>query len=126
VVFADFTDDTLKVMGVGNDHDGTPIESVIERTNIRLGNPNRRKYIRRVFPRFYGADGNDVLIQIGTQQTPTSGVEWGAEQTFRIGEDRHVSVDAAGFLVAFRMRTVGAGIWRLSQFELEFEWAGLY
>ncbi len=126
VVLADPTGIHLQALGVGPDHDGVEIVAEIERTGITLGDANRRKLVRKVWPRFYGGGGNTVAISIGASDHPDVAPQYSPEQTFVIGTDRHVNVTVAGFFLAYKMRTNGGIEWRLPAFDLEFETMGEY
>ena len=126
VIMADFTGSKLQQLGLGVDQDGTAIDAVAERTGLTLGDARRRKFVRRVFPRFYGGSGTTVFVSIGAHDNPNIEPVYNAEQAFRIDTDRQLSVDVSGFYLAYRFRTEDGLPWRLPSFEVEFELMGPY
>ena len=126
VIMADFTGNKLQQFGLGPDQDGTPIDAVAERTGLALGDATLRKFVRRVFPRFHGGEGNIVLVSIGAHDDPNAEPIYSAEQEFLIGVDRQLSVDVSGFFLAYRFRTESGIPWRLPAFDVEFEIMGRY
>ena len=124
IVFADPGGLKLQGFGFGTDQDGTPLEAIAERTGITLGDPKRRKFVRRVWPRFYGGAGNEIEIEIGAHDFPDQEPTYSDPQTFVVDSDRTVTVDVSGFYLAYRFRSVGGINWQLPSFELEFEVMG--
>ena len=114
----------LQQLGLGSDHDGVPITAVAERTGITMGDAKRRKFVRRVWPSFYGSPGQAVTIEIGVSDVADIAPAYGPAQTFIIGTDRFVNFDGSGFYLAYRITTVGGLFWQLPGFDLEFELMG--
>ncbi len=124
LIVADFAGLKLQQVGLGTDQDGTPIDAIAERTGITLGNARVRKFVRRVWPRFYGGTGNVVFVSIGAHDNPNAAPVFGPEQPFVIDTDRSLAVDVSGFFLAYRFRTQEGIAWRLPAFDLEFELMG--
>jgi len=126
VIIADFTGLKLQQLGLGEDQDGTPIDAIAERVGISLGRPDVRKFVRRIWPRFYGGAGNTVFVQVGAHDNPNSEPAYSPEQAFTIDVDRFLSVDVSGFYLAYRFRSDTGIAWRLPNFDVEFELMGRY
>ena len=126
VIFADFAGSHLQQLGLGEDQDGLAIDAVAERVGLSFGRPDVRKFVRRVWPRFYGGTGTTVFISVGAHDNPNSAPVFGAEQPFVIDSDRFLSVDVSGFYLAYRFRSESGIAWRLPNFDLEFELMGLF
>ena len=126
VIIADFTGLKLQQLGLGEDQDGTPIDAIAERVGISLGQPAVRKFVRRVWPRFYGGTGTTVFVQIGAHDNPNAAPVYGAEQPFTIDSDRSLAVDVSGFYLAYRFRSESGLAWRLPNFDVEFELMGTH
>ncbi len=124
IIFADHAGQQLQQLGLGTDQDGSPLNALAQRVNLDLGEPGVRKYVRRVWPRFHGGDGNVIFISIGANDIATDDPVYGPEQPFVIGTDRFVSVDISGNFLAYRFRSeLGVG-WRLPAFDIEFDIMG--
>ena len=126
VIIADFTGLKLQQLGLTEDQDGTPIDAIAERVGISLGRPDVRKFVRRIWPRFYGGAGNTVFVQVGAHDNPNSEPVYSPEQAFTIDVDRFLSVDVSGFYLAYRFRSDTGIAWRLPNFDVEFELMGRY
>lgn len=126
VILADPVNLKFQELGLGTDFDGTPMVTLAEREGIALGDPRTRKYVRRLFPRFYGGEGNTVQVQVGATDQPDSAPVYSPVQDFVIGVDRYVNVSVAGFYLAYRFSTTGGIFWQLPNFDVEFELMGEY
>ncbi len=125
-VMADYNGLALDVLGIGTGQEGQPVNTVIERTGLTLDQPQVRKFVRRVWPRFYGGIDNVIFVSIGAADQPGADPVYGPEQQFIIGTDRSLPVNIDGNFLAYKFRS-GEGIdWSLASFELEFELMGLY
>jgi hypothetical protein len=121
VIFADFDGLQLQQIGLGTDQDGAPLNALAQRVNLDLDQPGVRKYVRRVWPRFHGGDGNEIFISIGANDVANLDPTYGPEQRFVIGTDRYVSVDISGNYLAYRFRSELGTQWRLPAFDIEFD-----
>lgn len=126
VIMADHGNVKFQQLGLGVDLDGLPMVSIAERRGITAGDATVRKFIRRVWPRFYGAIGQTVQIEIGVSDTTDTEPVFSPPQNFIIGTDRFVNFDVAGFYLAYRITTTGGVFWQLPSFDIEFEIMGQF
>jgi hypothetical protein len=115
----------LMVVGVGSGFDGSAVTSTLERTGIALGDPQRVKYVRQVWPKFEGS-GN-IEISIGTQMAADEAVTWRSPVTYTIGSTRKVDVNATGRFIGVRLRASSAtDTWRLKSMEVDVQPQGVW
>jgi hypothetical protein len=115
----------LLVVGVGTGFNSSAITSTLERTGIALGDPQRVKYVRQVWPKFEGS--GTVEISIGTQMAPDEAVVWQNPVAYTIGTSRKVDVNATGRFIGLRLRASSAvDTWRLKSMEVDVQPQGVW
>lgn len=116
----------IYVIGNGIDENGTAMIAQLERTGMSLGDPQRVKYFRTVWPRFDAPQGTQIEINVGTQMAIDESVSWQPAVTYTVGTSRKVDVNKSGRFLALRFRTTIGGVWRLNQFEVDMQPQGLW
>ena len=110
----------LQIVGAGFGADGSAFTSQLERTGIALGDPQRVKYVREVWPKLDGT--GSVEISVGTSMNAEEPYTWGAAQTFTIGTTRKVDVNSAGRFLGLRIRSnTATNTWRLKSAEVDVQ-----
>lgn len=126
VMIADYTDLELNQLGAGVTQGVVELITKAERVSLSLGEPTRRKFVRRVWPQFTAPTNNPIQITVGVQEFPSSAPAWGTPQLFVVGVDRFVNVNQSGNYLAYRIETTGGGEWELPSFGLEVEMQGQF
>jgi hypothetical protein len=111
------------------------VRSTVEREAIplaagRSGAPAvdtlQRYLVNAVWPRIKAADGSEVTIQIGTQDTIQEAIQWDSAQTFTVGTDYFTEHLAEGRIVSIRIEAKGQTPWTLMGYSIDVEPAGMY
>ena len=126
IVMTDVAGVILSELGKGVDSGGEPLQALAERIGLALGEPTRRKYVRRVWPRFRGAFSGLIQISIGVQEFASESPAYGAPVDFLVGVDRYITVNAAGFFLAYKFESTDGLIWQLPAFDLDVEIMGRF
>ena len=114
-----------RILGIGTNSiqqlDSLPISTLtswVERTylgiQLRAGQApdlSAQKFVRRIWPRFSGRDGDVVLITLGTANSVTEPVQWRAPQQYVLGVSKHLDCTLTGKTFAIRLETVNASQW---------------
>jgi hypothetical protein len=120
------TDNKLYVVGNASDAAGSNLIGQVERTGISLGDPQRVKYVRSVWPRFDGTAGQQIEISVGTHMAVDEAVSWQGAKTYTLGTSRKVDVNKSGRFLALRVRSPSGGQWRLKSMDVDIEPRGLW
>lgn len=118
-------DTKIYVVGNASTANGTAITSQLEREHIALGDAQRVKFIRSVWPRFDASPGDTFEIQVGTSMSVDESVSWQAAKTYTVGTSRKVDVQRAGRFLSLRIRSAG-GVWRLRSMDVDIHPQGSY
>ena len=100
IVMADFGDSLLQQVGLGADFGGNPINVLIERVNLDLGNSEVRKLGARIWPSINGAIDGEIFISMGASDDVNVAPVYGPEVSFQLGTDRFVDFDVQGYYLA--------------------------
>ena len=126
VLLTDHAALVLQQIGTGVNQGGLPLAAKAERIGISLGEPSRRKFVRRVWPRFQGAIDGLITISIGVSEFASQAPTYGTPQPFVIGTDRFVNVNASGNYLAYKIESVGGLTWTLPALDLDVELQGRF
>lgn len=122
LLLADYTDSEFVLLGSGNDLDGDPLEAIVERDGLTLGEPELRKYIGQVWPKLRGTLGAQVGISVGAHDDVNVAPQWSPELLFTIGVDEYLNFDQfaiQGYFLAYRYRAIGQLRWSLPSFDVQ-------
>lgn len=78
-----------------------PFSSIIERTDLLIGDLSRTTTVQRVYPHIQGSGA--VMIQIGSQQAPGGQILWKPPCEFNPNVDRKIDMRTTGILHAYRV-----------------------
>jgi hypothetical protein len=120
------TDTKLHIVDAASTFDGTAITALLERSGIALGDAQRVKFVRSVWPRIDGTPGDAVEVTVGTQMSIDEAVSWGSAQTYTIGTSRKVDVNRSGRFMAIRLRSSGGSAWKIRSFDVDIQPQGLW
>jgi hypothetical protein len=116
----------LYIVGNGTTANGTAMSSQLERQYIALGDNQRVKFIRSVWPKFEAPTaGQEFTIQIGTAMSSDEAITWQAAQTYTYGTSRKVDVSRAGRYMGIRV-SCNDGPWRLRSMDVDVQPQGLW
>ena len=119
------TDTKIYVLGNASTANGTAMSSLLEREYLSLGDAQRVKFIRTVWPRLEASVGQTFSIQVGTSMSVDEAITWQGAQTYTVGSSRKVDVNRAGRFMALRISTVG-DVWRLRSLDVDVQPQGLW
>ena len=120
------TANKLYVVGGSDDAAGTAMTSQLERQYISLGDPQRLKYVKSVWPHFDAPTGSTFEIRVGMSMSSDESVNWSASQTYTVGTSRKVNVSTSGRYMSLRIRSTSGGVWRLKSIEVDLEPKGMW
>ena len=115
----------LYVVDNATTENGTAMTSKLERTYIALGDNQRVKLIRSVWPRLEASAAQAFEIQVGTAMSNDEAITWQAAKTYTVGTSRKVDVNMAGRYMAVRISTTG-GPWRLRSMDVDIQPQGTW
>ena len=126
ILMTDYDGFVLSELNAGVDQEGLPLEALAERVGISLGEPQRRKFVRRLWPRFISGIGQVFEISIGVSEFASEPPTYGPVQTFVVGTDRFVNVNQSGNYLAYKIESTGGLPWVLPSLDLEVELMGQF
>lgn len=115
----------LYIVGNATTNNGTAMTSQLERQYISLGDDQRVKFIRTVWPKLEATQSQTFSIQVGTAMAVGSPITWQTAQTFTYGTSRKVDVNRAGRYLALRVSTTGDP-WRMRSLDVDVQPQGLW
>lgn len=116
----------IHVIGGTSDANGSTFTSQLERTGISLGDGEGVKFLRGVWPRFDGPNGQSIDITVGVSMSPDEGFTYGSTSTYTLGSSRKIDTNVAGRYMAVRMRSTSGSVWRLRGLDLDIVPMGMY
>lgn len=119
-------DNKLYIVGNIDTENGTSMVSQLERTYLNLGDAQRVKFVRSIWPRFEATAGDTFDIRVGTSMSVDEAVNWQEAQTYTYGTSRYVSVNKAGRFLSIRIRSSANTQWRLNSLDVDVQPQGLY
>lgn len=115
----------LYVIGNAETENGTSMISQAQREYIALGDHQRVKLIRSVWPRIEAAAGQEFEITVGTSMSADEAISWATAVTYTVGTSRYVPVNRSGRYMALRVRTSGAS-WRIKSMDVDAQPQGVW
>lgn len=110
----------LALVDSGTQFFGSFISSMVERTGLTFGDPNKVKTVRRVRPRFRAPTGTVITFRIGGHMDLYGAVTWSDPVSFTVGTDVSVDAFATGRFGAYRIESSSAYQWRLDGMDFDF------
>lgn len=111
--------------------DALPFQTRLARSGIgfpvhqqTLPDVTSMKFLRGVWPRFTGGDGETVQIRIGWQRQVDQAIEWGLTQDFVIGTSFSVYCTVSARTFAIEVSSYGVFPWTLSSIDFDASPAG--
>jgi hypothetical protein len=105
---------------------GLPIMGKSRGGGVKGDSVMPRYIINELWPHFRGADGAQVSIKVGVQETLKDAVVWSSAHTFTVGTDLFVELYLEGRLVSVNFETEHKGDLVLLGFDLEVDPAGRF
>ena len=108
-----------KVYVVGNTsvYDGVPFTSVLERTNISLGDDQGIKSVISITPHVAG-DGV-MNLYVGTSYVQNGAVTWEGPFSYNIGSQFKVDFRLTGRYIAVKFEVASAANWAMNGYTFE-------
>jgi hypothetical protein len=101
-----------------------PLQVIMEKSMMPLGDTSREKRITRIFPRVLGPAGTLLKWRVGISSDPAQSPAWGPEVPFVIGTDYKVDCRLTGRYISVRVESVTERLWRIAGFDIEAQDAG--
>ena len=98
------------------------ITAYAERIGLDFDDPNRIKYIKRIWPRIETT--GDITVSVGQQMERSDSVTW-TDYTYSSGDEK-IDVDVSGRFIAFRISSNTDVRWDLKEYDIEFELRGRF
>jgi len=117
-------DDLLTNVDASVTNNGVNIKASISKSGLSLGNPQRKKLIRRIWPKMSAAAGTLVQIRVGAHDQPNSQVQWADPVPFVIGVDEKADSFASGRYLAFEISSNSEQPWALTGIDVEYSAQG--
>lgn len=125
LVLADTVDGFLNVDD-GITFNGTPISAILNRDALDLGDPERLKTVKAIWPRIHGNTGDIVNFRIGSQLRINDPILFSNTLPFAINEQDKIDVFSTGRFISVEISSDGGAGWELSGFDIEFVMRGAY
>jgi hypothetical protein len=104
-----------------NDQAGQPVDGLLERLSLPLGDPTTVKLMTRIIPRLDGFAGAQLSVQVGSQVSAGDPVTFEAARPWVMGQTRHVDCLRVGRFLSLRIGGAPGSRWSCSGFTVEFE-----
>ena len=105
-----------------NTHDGTPMVSFVERTDIPMGEDDVTVRIKALYPKMAGSSG--VNVYVGSHKAPGDPPSYGAPVLFTPGTSKKVDVRRTGTHMAVKFESTESQSWSLYGYDVEIEPTG--
>ena len=125
IVIADAVKQKLFLANTSNQADGDGYTSMVERLGLSLGNPQREKAIRRVWPRLNAPEGTQFTLQVFNQRDARGSHQLVATIPFVAGQ-QGVAVNANARYAGFRIQTEESVFWDISGFDVDYMERGMF
>jgi hypothetical protein len=96
--------------------------SFIERTNLPLTDQAHATTIVNAFPKILGVA--PVKITFGSHDYAGSPIRWAEPVTFTPGQNRKLDIRTTGVLHAYKVESIGVGLFSIGGMEVAFVKAG--
>jgi len=124
LIFASPTNSKIYLAESTQLNDGSYISASMERRGLSLGQPEIRKLIKSVRPRFSSDSVATVQISVGSSDDVYGTYTWTVPQDFVIGTDYKVDLFANGRYFAYRVTSDAALGWRFEGLDFDIDPAG--
>ena len=125
IVIADAVKQKFFLANSSNQADGEGYVSRVQRLGLDLGNPQREKAIRRVWPRLNAPEGTEFLLRVFNQRDARGAHQLVAEIPFTAGQ-QGVAVNANARYAGFEIETQASVLWDISGFDVDYLERGIF
>lgn len=119
LLIADATQSKLFQANTGTDHDGQPYTSVVGRLGLDLGDAQREKAVRRIWPLMNCPEGTVFTMELYNQRDTRQGQELLSSQQFTPGNEG-VAVNVNARYLGVRISTEESVEWDIAGFDVEY------
>ncbi len=124
ILFALPTLNQFNNLGASVDRNGAPVSTYLLKQSIALGNEQRRRLYKRLWPKIDGVQGTELLFRIGAQDTPNSSIKWTEQKSFIVGETEKIDCFVSGRLLCYEITSDSLQPWRLTGLDVEHNLQG--
>lgn len=117
-------DGGLTNVDAGITNNGALISASLLKSGLALGSPQRKKLIRRLWPRMAGSAGTVVTLRAGGHDQPNGPISWAAPVSFTIGVDEKIDTFATGRYLAFEITSESEQPWAITGIDCEYSLQG--
>lgn len=116
----------LYLMGKGEKADTADQVAIVERKGMVFGSPDVVKLLCGVIPRFDAPAGTLLTIQAGGSMDAEVEPTWCPETSYVVGSTRRADLFCSGRFLALRIKSSGAGAWRLKTCTFDVKPTGVW
>ena len=116
----------ISLADTGTTDFGSIITATLERSGMSMGEPDRVKLLRAIYPVIDGVNGSTVSIQVGASMFPDSTPAWQTAQTFTIGTDVKIDSFTTGRYLSIRFSNADYSPWRIRSFRVDYVGQGFF
>ncbi len=121
-----FTGPAIAMVGADNADLTFDVDASATRVGMSIGDPQRMKLIRAVWPRVQATAGTEIEVCVGASQAPDVDPTWQDPVTFTVGTDSKVDTFASGRYLALKVRTTADAAWRIRGIDMDIVPLGEY
>jgi hypothetical protein len=116
----------ISLADTGTTDFGSIITATLERSGMSMGEPDRVKLLRAIYPVIDGVNGSTVSVQVGASMFPDSPPAWQTAQTFTIGTDVKIDSFTTGRYLSIRFSNADYSPWRIRSFRVDYVGQGFF
>lgn len=113
-------------LGGNTTQDGAPITASLTKTNLHLNESESFKYLKRVWPRLNGGQGEEMRLTVGGHDTASGLVNWSNVNIWPRSTRPYLPVNATGKELALKLESVGGSEYEVVGLTLEINNAGRF
>ncbi len=121
LLMAAYDDTKLQLVDEGTDFDGMPVASTLLLSKNTLGDPDRNKLIKRIWPKFDKLQpSTSVSIRIGASDRVQGAESFTPTKLFNIGVDTYLDFTHQGKYITIEISSLTNNAWRLTGMDVEY------
>jgi hypothetical protein len=105
---------------------GGEVVASVEKGGIAFGDPQRRKLVKAIWPKFDGAEGDVIIFRLGGQEITGGAITLSAPVPFVIGQNGPVETFAQGRYLFMQIESTGGSPWALGSMDIVYRQTGAW
>ncbi len=106
--------------------DDTAINSRLAKVGLDCGEPSFIKLVQRVIPHITAANGTEITIRLGEQESRDAPISWGNTYTYVVGSMASIGVFQRGRYIAIEFSESNGDYWEIAGFDLDYKVKGFF